>query len=97
MQRQHCSELFSMLQQVSTFKAIRFVFFQYTWVDILQGLSFFASEAIYHFPFSSLPICHNSRLRDGSFEAALDPTQAERKTMLHEPLTPTCMQVKCTV
>jgi hypothetical protein len=30
MHRQHCSELFSMLQQVATSKAIRFVFFQYT-------------------------------------------------------------------
>jgi hypothetical protein len=29
MQRQHCSELFRMLQQVPTSKAIRFVFFQY--------------------------------------------------------------------
>ena len=68
-----------------------------TWVDILQGLSYFASEAIYHLPFSSLPFLHNLLLRDGNFEAVLDPTQAERKTMLHEPLTPTCMQVKCTV
>ena len=54
-----------------------------TCVDILQGLSYFASEAICHFPFSSLPIFHNLLVRDGSFEAALDPTQAEGKTMLH--------------
>jgi hypothetical protein len=29
MQRQHCNELLSMLQQVPTSKAGRFVFFQY--------------------------------------------------------------------
>jgi hypothetical protein len=69
-----------------------------TWVDILQGLSYFASEAIYHFPFSSLPIVHNSLLRDGSFEAALDTTQAEGKTMLHmSQLLQHGMQVKCTI